>query len=153
MLFEETIWFLHVLDSWIGGLVESSEESFLNSSLFAQDSRIGGIGGLMESSANLIFFSPFTDSWIGGILFDFFTFHTGFLNWWNWWISGIFWGILIHFFTFHTGFSNWWISGIFGQFNLFTIHTRFLNWWNLLRNLIWFLHVSHRVLELVELVD
>ena len=41
MLFEETIGFLHVLDSWIGGLVES----FLNSSLFAQDSRIGGIGG------------------------------------------------------------------------------------------------------------
>ena len=59
MLFEETIWFLHVLDSWIGGLVESSEESFLNSSLFTQDSRIGGIGGLVESSANLIF-SPFT---------------------------------------------------------------------------------------------
>ena len=36
--------------------MESSKESFLNSSLFAQDSRIGGIGGLMESSANLIFF-------------------------------------------------------------------------------------------------
>ena len=67
MLFEETIWFLHVLDSWIGGLVESFEESFLNSSLFTLDSRIGGIGELVESSANLIF-SQFTlDSWIGGI--------------------------------------------------------------------------------------
>ena len=66
MLFEETIGFLHVLDSWIGGLAESFEGSFLISSRFTQDSRIGGIGGLVESSANLIF-SPFTDSWIGGI--------------------------------------------------------------------------------------
>ena len=63
MLFEETIWFLHVLDSRIGGLVESFEEYFLISSRFTQDSRIG----IVESSANLIF-SQFTqDSWIGGI--------------------------------------------------------------------------------------
>ena len=46
--------------------MESSEESFLNSSLFTQDSQIGGIGGLAESSANSIF-SPLTDSGIGGI--------------------------------------------------------------------------------------
>ena len=48
------------LDSWIGGLVESYEESYLISSRFTLDSRIGGIGGLVESSADLWRWSPIT---------------------------------------------------------------------------------------------
>ena len=46
MLFEETIGFLHVLDSWIGGLAESFQESYFISSRFALDSWLGGIGGI-----------------------------------------------------------------------------------------------------------
>ena len=48
--------------------MESFKECYLISSCFTQGSRIGGIGGLVESSANLISSQITLDSWIGGLV-------------------------------------------------------------------------------------